>query len=98
MSEKVIAGIIISLSVSIIGQIAGGIYLFKQLNTNPPIPERVLKLEYQMSDFAQTLLRMNHTLESLDITIEKVSKEQARRTPMVNSMERQMQENHRREQ
>lgn len=90
MSEKVIAGIIVALSVSVIGQVVGGIYLFKQLNTSPPIPERLLRLEYQMSDFAQTMQRLNHTMEKMEMTINTVAKEQARRTPMVDAIEKQM--------
>ena len=90
MSEKVIAGIVLGLSLSIIGQLGGGLYLFKQLNTSPPIPERVLRLEYQMSDFGQTLLRLNHTLDKTNLTMDKVAREQSRRTPMVDSVERNM--------
>lgn len=88
MEQKVIIGVIVGLTLSVLGQIGSYIYLAKLLNTNPPLPDRVAKLEYQVSDFAQTMRDMNQTIRETNAIILKVSSEQSRRRPIVDYIEK----------
>lgn len=87
MSEKVMVSVISGLVLSVIGQIGSYVYLAKMLNTTPPLPERVLKLEIQVSEFGKTLDKINETMKQTGDIIREVSKEQSRRKPMVDYIE-----------
>ena len=88
MEQKVIVGVIVGLTLSVLGQIGSYIYLAKILNTNPPLPDRVLALEIKVSDFGKVLYKMNDTLDETNKFIREVKNEQSRRKPMVDYIEK----------
>lgn len=58
------------------------------LQAMPNLNERVVKLEALSSEHGRLLQRLAVTLDKLDLTLDAVAKEQAKRTPLVYKKEK----------
>lgn len=90
MDKKVMVGVITVLIINLLTSTMNVWYTTKTLTTEPPLPDRVSKLEWQMEGIGRTMTQLNDTLQSTNRVINRVAQEQARRTPMVDFIEREM--------
>ena len=90
MNEKVMVGVIIAVAINTVTSIGQAVYVLKTLDTDPPIAERVRVLELKASDFGKTMSEVRDILKSLKLTIDAVHREQARRQPLVDYVEKRM--------
>lgn len=97
MNEKVMTGVIVALVINTAAMVWQGVFVLKTLDTDPPIVERVRKLEYQMSEQGRINQRILEQLHEMGVLIEKVTKEQlkfgnelSRRKPLADYIERQI--------
>lgn len=90
MSQKVIAGLIISVGASLVMSSYQFFWVVRSLDTNPPIVERIITLELKASEYGRLMARINLTLDELNKTMDKIHQEQSRRKPMVDYVEKQL--------
>lgn len=90
MSEKVMVGVIIGLASSLVLSLGQALYISKTLDTTPPIVERVRVLELQTSEMGKTMKEIKNLLVPLNDTMQLIHREQSRRKPMVDFVEKEM--------
>jgi len=90
MEQRIIVGIIITVLGNMGISIWNTSFLLRTLDTNPPIVQRIMKLEYHMSEHGQVNQKILDVLGDLRKDSRKFREEQSRRTPMINYIERKM--------
>ena len=88
------AGVIVALIINIVVSLGQAIYVMKTLDTDPPIVERVRVLELQMSEMGKTMDEIKELLKPLNATMALIHREQSRRKPLVDYVEKQMNKSH----
>lgn len=88
MSERLMGGVVLFLTISTITSLGNAIYLAKTLNTTPSLPDRVLSLEIKLSAGMVTLSKVNDTLEKFNATLDRIGTEQAVRKPTIDRVRR----------
>lgn len=92
LNEKLMVAIIAGLVINMISSGANIWYTFKMLDTDPPIIERIIKIEYALSEQGRVNQAILDELKDAKRERAKFIGEQQRRTPMVNYIERLMQQ------
>ena len=87
-NEKVMAGVIVALTVNLTVSMGQAWYVVKTLDTDPPIVERVRVLELKTSALGETMAEVKGILNSLDETIWIVHSEQIKNTTRLDSLEK----------
>jgi len=88
MNEKVMVGVITALAINTAAVIWQAFFIIKTLDTDPPIVERIIALEYYNSEHGRVNQKILERLESIDRLITKFGNEQSRRKPLVDYIER----------
>ena len=90
MEKKLIIGIISAVLINMSVSIWQGFFILKTLDTDPPIIERIIRLEYHMSEHGRVNLAILDELKEGRKERAVFRKEQSRRTPMINYIERKL--------
>ena len=90
LKQKVMVGVIVAVSVSFLSSMYQFMWIVSSLDTTPPIVERVIALEFAMSQQGKTNEEILSTLKDIKITLGEIGREQSRRKPMVDYIERKM--------
>lgn len=93
MNEKVMTGVIAALIINTGAMIWQGLFVLKTLDTDPPIIERIIRLEYQQSEQGRVNQKIFDKLDELTILINRFGKEQSRRKPLVDYIEKKINSN-----
>lgn len=86
--KKFILGLMGVVILNTMAAIWQGFYIVKTLDTDPPIIERIIKLEFHQSEQGQVNKKIFAKLDELTTLINKFGSEQSRRKPLVDYIER----------
>ena len=90
MDKKIIGGLIGAVVLNITVSAWQGFFILKTLDTDPPIIERIIKLEYQVSEQGRVNQLILDELRDARKDRSKFMGEQSRRTSAIDWAEKQM--------
>lgn len=88
--KKIMIAVITAVLINLIMSVWQMAYVFKTLDTNPPLINRIIKLEYHMSEQGRVNTLILDELRAAKKQRDKFISEQARRTSAISWVEKQM--------
>jgi len=88
--KKIIIGLITAVLITMFTSLGQWFYVIKTLDTDPPLINRIIALEYQASEQGRVNQAILDELRLARVQRAKFIGEQKRRTPMVDWIERRM--------
>ena len=88
--KKIIIGLITAVLITMFTSLGQWFYVIKTLDTDPPLINRIIALEYQVSEQGRVNRAILDELREARVQRAKFIGEQKRRTPMVDWIERRM--------
>jgi len=88
--KKIIIGLITAVLITMFTSLGQWFYVIKTLDTDPPLINRIIALEYQVSEQGRVNQAILDELRLARVQRAKFIGEQKRRTPMVDWIERRM--------
>lgn len=88
--KKIIIGLIVAVLGTFITSLGQWFYVIKTLDTDPPLINRIIALEYHVSEHGRVNRQILDEIREARRVRTKFLGEQARRTPMVDWIEKKM--------
>lgn len=90
MDKKIIIGLITAVLITMFTSMGQWFYVIKTLDTDPPLINRIIALEYHASEQGRVNQQILDELRQARKQRTKFVNEQSRRTPMVDWIEKRM--------